>query len=193
MSSLRQLDELPRDAPIMVVMRGAPGQTKSTQAKHLKWHLEKEVGLEVGIFSTDDIFIKSNGEYNFVPFAIAPAHIFKQHEMIQSMKMREYDVYILDNTNLQRAEFLPYLRDAMYENFRVFVLDLRGHKRHKNIHGVPEDRVQMMLDNSDKPYPAHIEKYYAKYQEWYDWIESTFTDWNPLFTCIQELRGTQID
>lgn len=193
MSNLRQLDELPRDAPIMVVMRGAPGQGKSTVAHKLKKNLEEEADLRVGIFSTDDIFVNSNGEYEFVPIAIAAAHIFKQHEMIMSMRMREFDVYILDNTNLQKAEFLPYLREAMYENFRVFVLDLRGHKRHKNIHGVPENRVQMMLDNSDKPYPAHIEKYYAKNQEWYDWIESTVTNWNLLSAYIKEYRRKQID
>ncbi len=193
MSSLRQLDELPRDAPIMVVMRGAPGQGKSTAAHKLKKQLEEETDLRVGIFSTDNIFTTEAGEYEFVPFAIAAAHIFEQHEMIISMRMREYDVYILDNTNLQRAEFLPYLREAMYENFRVFVLDLRGHKRHKNIHGVPEDRVQMMLDNSDKPYPAHIEKYYAKNQEWYDWIDSTVTNWNLLSAYIKEYRRKQID
>ena len=189
MSNLRQLDELPRDAPIMVVMRGAPGQGKSTTANKLKKQLEEEADLRVGIFSTDNIFTTEAGEYEFVPFAIAAAHIFEQHEMIISMRMREYDVYILDNTNLQKAEFLPYLREAMYENFRVFVLDLRGHKRHKNIHGVPEGRVQMMLDNSDKPYPAHIEKYYAKNQEWYDWIDSTVTNWNLLSTFIKEYRG----
>ena len=188
MSNLRQLDELPRDAPIMVVMRGAPGQGKSTVAHKLKKQLEEEADLRVGIFSTDNIFTTEAGEYEFVPFAIAAAHIFEQHEMIISMRMREYDVYILDNTNLQKAEFLPYLREAMYENFRVFVLDLRGHKRHKNIHGVPEDRVQMMLDNSDKPYPAHIEKYYAKNQEWYDWIDSTVTNWNLLSAYIKEYR-----
>ena len=107
--------------------------------------------------------------------------------------MREYDVYILDNTNLQRAEYLPYLREAMSEHFRVFVLDLRGHKMHKNIHGVPEDRVQMMLENSDKPYPAHIEKYYAMNKDWYDWIESTLTSWELLFTLIKLYRGDSTD
>lgn len=187
--NLRQLDELPRDAPILVIMRGCPGQRKSTTANKLKKQLEDETDLRVGIFSTDNIFTTEAGEYKFVPFAIAAAHIFEQHEMIISMRMREFDVYILDNTNLQRAEYLPHLREAMYGNFRVFVLDLRGHKRYRNIHGVPEDRVQMMLDNSDKPYPAHIEKYYAKNQEWYDWIESTVTNWALLFAYIKEYRG----
>jgi hypothetical protein len=34
----------------------------------------------------------------------------------------------------------------------------------------------MMLENSDKPYPAHIEKYYAMNQDWYDWIETRTTN-----------------
>ena len=29
-----------------------------------------------------------------------------------------------------------------------------------------------MLDNSDNPYPSHIEKYYVKNQEFYDWIDT---------------------
>ena len=177
----------------MVVMRGAPGQTKSTTANKLKKQIEENTDLSVGIFSTDNIFTTNAGEYEFVPFAIAAAHIFEQHEMIISMKAREYDVYILDNTNLQRWEYLSHLREAMYGNFRVFVLDLRGHKMHKNIHGVPEDRVQMMLENSDSPYPAHIEQYYAKNQNCYDWIESTVTSWELLFALIKLYRGDPTD
>jgi len=173
--TLTQLDELPRDAPTLVIMRGAPGQGKTTEANELKKKLE-ERGLKVGIFSTDNIFTTEAGEYEFVPFAIAAAHIFEQHEMILSMRMREFDVYILDNTNLQRAEYLPYLREAMYENFRVFVFDLRHKELNDNIHGVPHGKVKMMLENSDKPYPAHIEKYYAMNQEWYDWIENRTTN-----------------
>ena len=169
--NLRQLDELPRDAPTLVIMRGAPGQGKTTEANELKKKLE-ERGLTVGIFSTDDIFTNANGEYEFVPYAIGAAHAFLQHELIMSMRMREYDVYILDNTNLQGWEYLPLLREAMYENFRVFVLDLRHKEVNENIHGVPEGKVKMMLENSDQPYPAHIEKYYAMNKDWYRWIEN---------------------
>ena len=93
----------------MVVMRGAPGQGKSTTVHKLKKQLEDEADLRVGIFSTDNIFTTEAGEYEFVPFAIAAAHIFEQHEMIISMRMREYDVYILDNTNLQKSGVSPLL------------------------------------------------------------------------------------
>ena len=81
------------------------------------------------------------------------------------MRAREYDVYFLDNTHLQRWEYLDAVRDAMLEHISVFVWDLREGPNYGNIHGVPEDRVKMMLENSDKPYPSHIEKYYAKNQE----------------------------
>ena len=191
--TLTPLDELPRNAPVLVFMRGAPGQGKTTTANKLKRKIEEELGLKVGIFSTDNIFIDADGEYKFVPFAIGAAHAFEQHEMIMSMKAREYDVYILDNTNLQRWEYLSHLREAMYENFRVFVLDLRGEKVHKNIHGVPEDKVRMMLENSDKPYPAHIEFYYTMNKEWYDWIESVETNRSFLFHLIARYRGDSTD
>lgn len=193
MKVLTPLDELPRDAPIIVFTRGAPGQGKTTTANKLKRQIEEETDLKVGIFSTDNIFIDADGEYKFVPFAIGAAHAFEQHEMIISMKAGEYDVYILDNTHLQLWEMLSHLREAMYGNFRVFVLDLRGEKVHKNIHGVPEDKVRMMLENSDKPYPAHIEKYYAMNQDWYDWIESTLTSWELLFALIKLYRGDSTD
>lgn len=189
MKALTQLDELPRDAPIMVITRGAPGQGKTTTANKLKRQLEEETDLSVAIFSTDNVFTNADGEYQFDWKAIGAAHSFNQHEMIISMKAREDDVYILDNTNLQRWEYLPYLRDAMYENFRVFVLDLRGEKLYANIHGVPRDKVQIMHMTSDQPYSAHIEKYYAMNQDWYDWIESTVTNWKLLFALIKEYRG----
>ena len=48
-----------------------------------------------------------------------------RHELIFSMRMREYDVYFLDNTHLQRWEYLDAVREAMLEHISVFVWDLR--------------------------------------------------------------------
>lgn len=169
---LQQFMDLPRNATL-VIMRGEPGSGKSTRAKELKEKLE-EKGLRVGIFSTDNIFYNADGEYEFVPFAIGAAHAFERQELILSMRAREYDVYFLDNTHLQRWEYLDAVRDAMLEHISVFVWDLREGPNYGNIHGVPEDRVKMMLENSDKPYPSHIEKYYVKNQEFYDWITHTY-------------------
>lgn len=154
-------------------MRGCQGQGKTTAADKLKKSLE-EKGLRVGIFSTDNIFYSANGEYKYVRYAIGAAHAFERQELILSMRAREHDVYFLDNTHLQRWEYLDAIREAMYEHISVFVWDLREGPNYGNIHGVPEDTVKMMLENSDKPYPSHIEKYYAKNQEFYDWIEHTY-------------------
>jgi hypothetical protein len=169
---LQQFTDLPRRATL-VMMRGEPGSGKSTQAEQMKKRLE-EKGLRVGIFSTDNIFYNADGEYEFVPYAIGAAHAFERQELILSMRAGEYDVYYLANTHLQRWEMLDALRDSMYEHITVFVWDLRKGPNYGNIHGVPEDKVKMMLENSDKPYPSHIENYYAKNQEFYDWIEHTY-------------------
>ena len=176
---------LPRNATL-VIMRGEPGSGKSKRAKELKKKLEKrgipnagipfleKRGLRVGIFSTDSIFHNADGEYEFVPYAIGAAHSFMRSELDFSMRAREYDVYILDNTHLQRWEYLDAIRYAMFANVTVFVWDLREGPNYGNIHGVPEDRVKMMLENSDKPFPSHIEKYYAKNQDYYWYIEHTY-------------------
>ena len=157
----------------VIVPRGGPGQGKTTSANKLKEELES-AGLRVGIFSTDSIFMNAKGEYEFVPFAIGAAHAFLQNEMILSMRMREYDVYILDNTNLQKWEYLWLLREAMLEHMSVFVWDLRKGPNYGNIHDVPESKVKMMLETSDSPYPIHISKYYAKNKDFYDWITHTY-------------------
>ena len=167
-----QFTDLPAEATV-VFMQGPPGVGKTTQAEQLKKMLEGH-SLRVGIFSTDKIFINADGKYEFVPYAIGAAHAFEAHELIISMRAREYDVYIVDNTHLQRWEYLDAVREAMLEHISVFVWDLREGPNYGNIHGVPEDRVKMMLENSDNPYPSHIEKYYAKNQEFYDWIEHTY-------------------
>ena len=80
-------------------------------------------------------------------------HAFMRYELIFSMRMREYDVYFLDNTHLQRWEYLDAVREAMLEHISVFVWDLREGPNYGNIHGVPEDRVKKMLDDSDKFLP----------------------------------------
>jgi len=163
-------------SPILVIGRGEPGVGKTTTFQKMKEDIEKVNHLRVGIFSTDNIFINADGEYEFVPWAIGAAHMFESHELILSMRARDYDVYFLDNTNLQRWEYLSYLREAMYENFRVMILDLRGQENYGNIHGVPEDKVKQMAELSDNPYPPHIESYYAKNQEYYDWVKITESD-----------------
>jgi len=138
-------------SPILVIGRGEPGVGKTTTFQKMKEDIEKVNHLRVGIFSTDNIFINADGEYEFVPWAIGAAHMFESHELILSMRARDYDVYFLDNTNLQRWEYLSYLREAMYENFRVMILDLRGQENYGNIHGVPEDKVKQMAELSDNP------------------------------------------
>ena len=115
---LQQFTDLPRNATL-VIMRGEPGSGKSTRAEELKKSLE-EKDLRVGIFSTDNIFYNADGEYEFVPYALGAAHAFMRHELIFSMRMREYDVYILDNTHLQRWEYLDAVREAMLEHISVF-------------------------------------------------------------------------
>ena len=35
-----------------------------------------------------------------------------------------------------------------------------------------DDKVKMMPQNSDNPYPPHIEKYYGKNREWFDYIKA---------------------
>ena len=184
---LQQFTDLPAEATVLF-MQGPPGVGKTTKAEELKKMLEGH-NLRVGIFSTDKIFINADGKYEFVPYAIGAAHAFEAHELIISMRAREYDVYIVDNTHLQRWEFLHPLREAMYENFTVFVWDLRKAHNYGNIHGVPDDKVEMMLQNSDNPYPPHIEQYYDKNQEWFDYIKSTFDHENSALwvsSCVVE-------
>ena len=142
--------DLPRNATFWLLCVESPAQKEHT-AEELKKSLKRKTW--VGIFSTDNIFYNADGEYEFVPYALGAAHAFMRHELIFSMRMREYDVYFQTTLIFQRWNTLTLSGKPCLNISPYLFGDLREGPNYGNIHGVPEDRVKKMLDDSDNSLP----------------------------------------
>lgn len=148
----------------LIIMRGVPGAGKSTKAKSL-------VGQGV-IHSTDDV-IESSGDYreffakmiankDFSP--LSRAHSTNLKNAIQSMKNGVTPV-IVDNTNLGQNESKSYVVAALemgYDDNNIKFVDIgtagleAAELAKRNSHGVPLDKIEMMIDKHTKEGPLTL-------------------------------------
>ena len=123
---------------ILVVMQGPSGGGKSTVGKLLKAMFEG-LGQVVKICSTDEQF-EVNGVYKFDPSKIVAYHTINQKKARAALEAG--DTVIVDNTNTQCWEAKPYVQAAVELGIPVFFHRVDG--GYKNIHGVPQDKVDAM-------------------------------------------------
>ena len=148
---------------MLILMRGWPGSGKTTLAKQLtEWF------YSTTIYSTDDFFVRDDGEYDFAPSHIAEAH---QWNIVRTRQWFEEhhdgDVLIIDNTNILNEHLLLYqdlakknehtsyqsvvpevtmvnelFASGKVEEAMIFLLT---HWR-RNIHGVPLSTIVFMFE-----------------------------------------------
>ena len=144
------------EAPKMYIMRGVSGSGKSTMAKQLVGSGE--------IFSTDDFFTSSSGQYNFDMNYISDAHGWNK-DRVQKAVNEGMSPIVVDNTTVQAWEAKPYVEMAQEAGYDIEVVepdspwwqdfepgmseedlaDLASTLAEKNTHGVPEEVVLRML------------------------------------------------
>jgi predicted kinase len=95
----------------LILMRGVSGSGKSTVARELA-QLENSV-----ICSTDDYFMVE-GKYVFEPRMIGANHSRNQERARDSMKNR-IPLVIIDNTNTQAWEMIPYVQAALEHGYQI--------------------------------------------------------------------------
>jgi NEDD4-binding protein 2 len=137
----------------LYIMRGLPGSGKSTLARiiaaqSLHYHLESAV-----ILSTDDYFMSPQGQYVFQPEALGTAHAWNKDRAIKSMAYKLATI-IIDNTNILKAHYAPYVDEAKVHGYRVNIVtvgsfdpDFVQQCANRNTHGVPLHTIQRMAQN----------------------------------------------
>lgn len=123
---------------ILIIMQGASGSGKSTMARTIEGML-KALGVDVVIRSTDTQF-EVDGVYKFDPSKIAENHLKNQKLVRGDLEWGR--TAIVDNTNTQAWEAKPYVQMAQELGVPVFFVPCNG--RFKNVHGVPDDKVEQM-------------------------------------------------
>ena len=125
----------------VVILRAIPGSGKSTLARTIQSMVPDTV-----IVSADNYFIGPDGVYTFRPAEIKNAHAQCMSEFNNALKDRNVKMIIVDNTNIQRWNFLAYIKIARQMRAQVTVIRFDADKSvgNRNTHGVPEETIQSM-------------------------------------------------
>jgi len=118
----------------LVLLRGLPGSGKSTAAKLFN---------KAPHFEADMYFMDADGNYQFDFAKIKDAHNWCRHSVMDAMKA-DYPIVVVSNTFTQEWEMEAYY--LLAEELGYMVVSMIVENRHggKNIHGVPEDKLEIM-------------------------------------------------
>ena len=134
---------------ILYILRGCPGSGKSTLARELK-------GEEGQVFSTDEYFVRLDGEYVFDPKKVAVYHK-RNHEKAREAISEGVSPVVIDNTNTTAWEMRPYVETGFRHGYRVQFVEPDTPWRYdpeqltlRNSHGVPLESIKRMLKRFQK-------------------------------------------
>ncbi len=122
----------------LILFRGLPGSGKTSLSS----------ALCQAVFSADNYFedLDESGNlvYNFDVAKIKDAHAWCQKHTGIAMELEEYDTIGVANTFTQEWEMAPYFELAAKWGYRVSTVIVENRHGGKNIHGVPDDKVEIM-------------------------------------------------
>lgn len=147
----------------LIILRSLPGGGKSTLTKQLVSKYEEQ-GCCVKVHSTDDYHFRFNNDkwvYEFDKENLYRYHKRNQTAVATSMD-GEFDVIIVDNTNITFSEIKPYVILAILFDYEIELIepdtpwkfDVEECVKH-TIHGVPLENIKRMLsrwESSDDCY-----------------------------------------
>jgi len=126
----------------LILLRGVPGSGKSTFANVI---LQQPNNNPQEVLSADDFFVNNEGVYNFDGTKIKEAHNYCQFRCSERMR-QEISRIVVANTFTQEWEMEIYYEMAKRYNYRVHSVIIENRHGNDNIHGVPEDKLQIMKD-----------------------------------------------
>ncbi len=126
---------------VLFLIRGLPGSGKSTFATHV-WN-------EYAVCEADKFFYDKEGNYNFDPSKLKDAHAWCKNEVEIRMKDHQvnnqyYPEISVSNTFTQEWEMKDYYELAEKYGYKVVSLIVQNRHGGKNLHGVPDDKLEIM-------------------------------------------------
>ena len=126
---------------ILVLLRGLPGSGKSSFAKHM-WS-------DFVICEADQFFYDQEGNYNFDPSKLRDAHKYCKDKVETFMSDNEknsqfYPEIGVSNTFTREWEMDEYFKLAKKYNYQVVSLIVENRHGNKNVHGVPDSKIEEM-------------------------------------------------
>jgi 2',3'-cyclic-nucleotide 3'-phosphodiesterase/NEDD4-binding protein 2 len=126
---------------VLFLVRGLPGSGKTTFATAI-WN-------DYAVCEADKFFYDKEGNYNFDPTKLKEAHAWCKNEveskMIEHQNNQQYYPEIaVSNTFTQEWEMEDYFKLAEKYGYKVVSLIIENRHGSQNVHGVPEEKLQIM-------------------------------------------------
>lgn len=118
----------------LILLRGIPGSGKSTIGSII---------TAGHVISADDYFIDDNGDYKFNASKLKKAHSYCQLKCKDKMTIG-IPIIVVANTFTQEWEMESYYELANMFDYKVHSLIVENRHDGKNIHNVPEDKIDVM-------------------------------------------------
>ena len=128
---------------ILFLVRGLPGSGKTSFATHI-WN-------EYSVCEADKFFYDKEGNYNFDPTKLREAHAWCKNQVEIRMQDHQnnqqfYPEIAVSNTFTEFWEMEDYFILAEKYGYKVVSLIVENRHGSKNVHGVPEQKLQIMRD-----------------------------------------------
>jgi predicted kinase len=126
---------------VLFLVRGLPGSGKTSFATAI-WN-------DYAVCEADKFFYDKEGNYNFDPTKLKEAHAWCKNEVESKMiehqnNQRYYPEIAVSNTFTQEWEMEDYFKLAEKYGYKVVSLIIENRHGGQNVHGVPEDKLQIM-------------------------------------------------
>jgi predicted kinase len=188
--------EITRPSQKLFVMRGIPGAGKSTMAKSL---------MGEGIIHSTDDLIEATGDYRGFFAKMIESGDFKDlsrmhsknlSNAIKSMKDGISPV-VIDNTNIKANEAKAYVVAALemgFDDNNIQIHDVGTRNltaeqlAESNTHGVPLDKIKMMMDSHKSVGPLTVKKIVES--------KDMYKQSDVLYSCVLldgQSKGTLLD
>jgi predicted kinase len=128
---------------VLFLVRGLPGSGKTSFASAI-WN-------DYAVCEADKFFYDKEGNYNFDPSKLKEAHTWCKNQvetrMIDHQNNQQYYPEIaVSNTFTQEWEMEDYFKLAEKYEYKVVSLILENRHGSQNVHGVPDEKLQIMKD-----------------------------------------------
>jgi predicted kinase len=128
---------------VLFLVRGLPGSGKTSFATAI-WN-------DYAVCEADKFFYDKEGNYNFDATKLKEAHAWCKNDveskMIEHQNNQQYYPEIaVSNTFTQEWEMEDYFKLAEKYGYKVVSLIIENRHGGQNVHGVPEDKLQIMKD-----------------------------------------------
>ena len=128
---------------VLFLVRGLPGSGKTSFASAI-WN-------DYAVCEADKFFYDKGGNYNFDGSKLKEAHAWCKQEvetrMIDHQNNGQYYPEIaVSNTFTQEWEMEDYFKLAEKYGYKVVSLILENRHGSQNVHGVPDEKLQIMKD-----------------------------------------------